>query len=208
MLSNSKTLSQRPTHSSAGKAFIEPVWAAPLDVDSVAANIPKDAQVAGMFFLALQAKAQQMNVVLPRVRERYLSFSFYPITELIPLMVEGARHFYPGKPPREALRTMGRAVPKALIASTIGKVVFGSAEGVHATVEAMTKTYAINLRPCRVSVTESAPNWMVIKLEQIHHFLDSHHVGIFEGTMLHVGVEGTVRIAAVSGSAADILLTW
>jgi uncharacterized protein (TIGR02265 family) len=208
MFSNSKTPSQPPpTLSSAGKAFIEPVWAAPLDIDA-AANVPNDAQVAGMFFLALQAKAQQMNITLPRARERYLSFRFYPLSELMPLMVEGAKHFYPGKPPREALRTMGRAVPKALIASTIGRVVFGSAEGVHASVEAMAKTYEINLRPCRVSVTESAPNWMVVRLEDIHHFLDSHHVGIFEGTMLHVGVEGTVRIAAVSGSAADILLTW
>jgi uncharacterized protein (TIGR02265 family) len=209
MLSSPKTSSQQrrppPLLSRAELRFVEPNWYAPLDVGCA---VPKGAQVAGMFFLALQAKADQMNFKLSVVRPRYLQFNFYPLTELIPLMVEAATHLYPGKPPREAMRSMGRAVPKALVASTLGKVVFGSTEGVHAAAEAMTKAYGINLRPSRAEVIESAPNWMVVELKGVHHFLDSHHVGVFEGVMLHAGVEGTVRIASVSNSVAEFLLTW
>jgi hypothetical protein len=38
--------------------------------------------------------------------------------------------------------------------------------------------------------------------------LDSHHVGVFEGTLFHAGAKGRVRIAMRSRVAADLLLEW
>jgi hypothetical protein len=49
---------------------------------------------------------------------------------------------------------------------------------------------------------------MVLRLEDIHYFLDSHHVGAFEGAMTYAGVRGNVRIASQGHSTADLLLEW
>jgi hypothetical protein len=48
----------------------------------------------------------------------------------------------------------------------------------------------------------------VVSLDNVQHFLDSHHVGVFEGTMTHAGVNGRVRIASKSEFSADLLLEW
>ena len=162
-----------------------------------------------MFFLAVQARAKELNVALPVARQRYVPFNFYPLRELIPMMIEGAKHFYNARSVREGLRVMGHGVPKALVSSTVGKVVFGSAEGVHAAAAAMAKTYTINLRPdTHAEVMSSGPNWLVVHLHNVHYLLDSHHLGVFEGVMLHSGTQGNVKVASSDSSSGELLLTW
>lgn len=203
-----QSISPPPSHASNGQPFVDPNWTAPLDVAAEIAQTPEDVQVAGMFFLAIQSKAKELALTLSGARQRYVAFNFYPLRELIPLMVEGSQLFY-RKPLREGLRTMGHAVPKALLASTVGKVVFGSAEGIHAAAEAMAKSYAISLRPpSQGELIRSGPHWLVVRLNGVHYFLDSHHVGIFEGVLLYAGVQGSVKIAALGGGSTELLLTW
>ena len=197
-----------PEIAATGVSFEVPNWSAPLNEDEILAAVPKDCQVAGMFLLALQARAKSLNVALPMPRERYVAFNFYPLSELVPLLFQATKLFYPDQSPRNAMRTMGRAVPKALLASTVGRVVFSSAHGVHDVVEAMAKTYAINLRGSSAAVVESGSKWCVVHLQRVYHCLDSHHVGVFEGAMLHSGIEGSVKVAAVSSSEAHLLLAW
>jgi hypothetical protein len=45
-------------------------------------------------------------------------------------------------------------------------------------------------------------------LEKIVYFLDSHHVGTFEGVLRFAGVKGVVRMASFGPASADFLLTW
>jgi hypothetical protein len=87
-------------------------------------------------------------------------------------------------------------------------VTLGSTEGVHPAVAAMASGYELNLRPCRVSTLDSGARWTVLRLDKIVHFLDSHHVGNFEGLLRFAGVRGAVRIASRSPTSADLLLTW
>jgi hypothetical protein len=49
---------------------------------------------------------------------------------------------------------------------------------------------------------------MIVSLDDIPYFLDSHHVGVFEGTLKYAGVKGRVRIATRSYDSADLLLEW
>jgi uncharacterized protein (TIGR02265 family) len=197
-----------PTHSSTGRLFEEPPWAAPLDTPAMLASIPKEAQIAGMFFLALIARSTQLNVVLPSLRDRYVGFQFYPQSELAQCLLEAAPRFYPQLRLREALRIMGQAAPRAVVASTMGKVIFGSAEGVHAAVQAMTGMYQLNMRIGRGEVLETAERWMVVGLHDVNYLLDSHHVGVYEGVMIHSGVKGRVSIATKNRSSAELLLQW
>lgn len=189
-------------------AFSVPPWDAPLEVERVLASVPEAASIAGMFFLALQEGASRRQVQLSFSKARYLPFGFYPVREFAPLLVEAARLFYPQVSLREGLRRIGTAGPVAFLSSTLGKVTLGASEGVHATVQAVAKTYGINSRPSRCEVKQAGPRSMILSLDDVVYFLDSHHVGVFEGTLQYAGVQGSVKIASRSETSADLLLEW
>ena len=188
--------------------FVEPPWAAPLDAAGVLARIPPGATIAGMFFLALTEGAQRRRVDLPFPRDRYLPFGFYPVSEFAPLLVSAAERFYPELPLRQSLRRIGKSGPVAFLSSTLGKVTLGASEGAHAMVVAIAKTYAINVKPSRCDITEANERSMIISMAGVPYFLDSHHVGVFEGTLHYAGVGGTVLIRSRGDFAADLKLCW
>jgi uncharacterized protein (TIGR02265 family) len=198
-----------PNSTQDGLPFVEPPWTAELAIEELIASIPRNATMAGMFFMAMVEGAKRRGIKLTSIEtRRYVQFSFYPLADFARLLVEAGQRFYPDRSLRQALRTIGTVAPKALIASTLGKVTLGSAEGVHAAVAAMAATYGINVRPSACTVLESGPEWLLLSLDQIHYFLDTHHVGVFEGTMRHAGVEGRVRIASRSRTSAELVLDW
>lgn len=190
------------------RSFVDPPWDAPLDAERVLATIPSTARIAGMFYLAVIEGAKRRGVTLPLVRDRYLPFNFYSVSEFAALLVKSAELFHPGVSLRRALRALGAMGPKVFIASTLGKVTLGSAQGVHEVVAAIAKTYEINIRPSRCRVLDTKPSSMVLSLEDVHYFLDTHHVGVFEGTLSHAGVAGRVTIASYSRTSAELLLEW
>jgi uncharacterized protein (TIGR02265 family) len=188
--------------------FVEPPWNAPFDEQAELAAIPESCTISGMFLAPLAAEAKRRGITLPSARERYVSFKFYPLVEHARLLLETCAQIYPDRPRRQALRKLGRGAPQALVSSTLGRVVLASVEGVASVVEAMAKAYPLNARPSKVTVVESMPGRSVVRLEEIHYFLDSHHVGTFEGVLKFARVQGRVRIAMKSRSAADFLLEW
>jgi uncharacterized protein (TIGR02265 family) len=188
--------------------FTDPPWDAPLDTARVVRAIPPGAKLAGMFFLALLEGAERRQVELAFARERYLPFGFYPVSEFVPLLVEAAERFYPQLSLRRGLRRIGTVGPTAFLTSTLGKVTLGASEGVHAAVSAIASTYAINLKPSRCDVTQTSERSLILSLEGVPYFLDSHHVGVFEGTLEFAGVSGTVQIRSHSESSGELRLAW
>lgn len=188
--------------------FVEPPWEAELDVPRALAAIPPSATIAGMFFLATLEGAKRRGVSLPGTRDRYLPFNFYPVSEFAPLLVAASGRFYPERSLREGLRAIGVVAPAVFSGSVLGKVTLGSAIGVQACIEAIAKTYPINIRPSTCTVGEITDHSCVVSLHDVFHFLDSHHVGVFEGTLRHAGVEGHVSIASRSDVSAELLLQW
>lgn len=188
--------------------FVEPPWNAPFDEQAELAAIPESCTISGMFLAPLAAEAKRRGLTLPSARDRYVLFKFYPLVEHARLLLETCAGIYPDRPRRQALRKLGRGAPQALVSSTLGRIVLGSVEGVPSVVAAMAKAYPLNARPSKVTVVESMPGRCVVKLEDIHYFLDSHHVGTFEGVLKFAGVRGSVRIAMRTRSAADFLLEW
>jgi uncharacterized protein (TIGR02265 family) len=190
------------------RTFVEPPWQRPLDAEAVLKAVPESATIAGMFFLAALEGAKRRGVTLNSIRPRYLRFAFYPLVEFVPLLLEAAKKFYPDHSLREALRLIGQVGPAAFSNSVLGKVTLGSAEGVHAAIAAIAGTYAINVPGSRCDMLETATRSAILGLRNVHHFLDSHHVGVFEGTLKYAGVSGRVRIASYDPTSADILLEW
>jgi uncharacterized protein (TIGR02265 family) len=188
--------------------FVEPGWNTALDARAEIAEVPEEASISGMFLAPLALEAKRRGITLHTARDRYLPFKFYPLREHMKLLVETCEKLHADRPLRQALRKLGRGAPAALVASTLGKVVLGSVEGVHAIVEGMAKAYPLNVRPCRVEAVDAGPRRMIVRLSDVHYFLDSHHVGAFEGALRYAGVHGTVRIAPRGRTAADFLLEW
>jgi uncharacterized protein (TIGR02265 family) len=189
-------------------SFASPPWSEPLDVPSALAVISPEATIAGMFFLAIVEGAKRRNVAIPGLRSRYLPFGFYPVSEFAPLLLAAAERFYPERSLRQGLRAIGKTGPSVFLESQLGKVTLGAAIGVHAAIEAIVKTYTINIRPCQSAISEVKPKSCVVNLRDVPHFLDSHHVGVFEGTLDYAQVNGNVRIASHSPTSADLLLEW
>ena len=188
--------------------FSEPPWKAALDVPRALSIISPESTIAGMFFLGVLNGAKRRGISLSSPRERYLPFGFYPVREFAPLLVAAAGAFHPGLSLRQALRAIGAAGPGVLAKSVLGRVTLGSAIGVHAVIDAIANTYSVNIRPCGCAVTHKAARACVIRLDNVQHFLDSHHIGVFEGTLKHAGVNGRVRIASHGDFCAELLLEW
>ncbi|MET0342579.1 MAG: DUF2378 family protein [Polyangiales bacterium] len=190
-------------------SFIEPAWSAPLDAAAALRKIPEDASVAGMFLAPLSEGAKKLGTVLPSARDRYLPFQFYPMREHAKLMVEAAAVLFPKVPLRTALRKFGKLAPRSMLESTIGRVVLGSASNVEQTLAAMVRTYPLHIRPSQAELTRFTPGRAIVRLTDVYYFLDSHHVGAFEGAMYFAGKRQThVRIRVASTSAADFLIAW
>jgi uncharacterized protein (TIGR02265 family) len=189
--------------------FTEPPWEEPLDAEAALAAIPEDAQISGMFIAPLVAAGAKSSTSAPAgARERYVAFRFYPLREHAAWLLEVARSLHPDRSLRAALRKLGRGAPAAFLTSTLGKVMLDASLGFEGNVAALAKAYELNVRPGSATVRESRPGRVVVSLEDIHYFLDCHHVGVFEGLMKHVGVRGHVQIACRSPSSADLLLEW
>lgn len=188
--------------------FVEAPWDAPLDTGSALRAIPETATAAGLFLEPLATEARRAGKPLPSARDRYIPFRFYPLREHAQLLVEATARLYPGRPVRHALRKLGRAAPKALVASMLGKVVLGSADGPEQVLRALVSAYPLNIRPCVMQLKGLSAGRAVISVEDLHYFLDSHHVGAFEGALRYAGVQGTVKICSYSDTVADLLCTW
>jgi len=185
--------------------FIEPPWSRPLDAELAIRAIPETAQVRGLLIAPMVAEAKKRG---PLPRERYLSFNLYPLREHAQLLVDTSRARFADLPLREALRRLGRGAHDAFGASTLGKVTLAAADGIHDVIAAFAKGYELNLQPGRAEVVDRGAQHMIVRLDEVHYFVDSHHVGAFEGALGRAGVRGRVRIAAHGRTAADFLLQW
>jgi uncharacterized protein (TIGR02265 family) len=185
--------------------FVEPPWSRPLDAELELRTMPETAQVRGLLIAPMVSDAKKRG---PLPRDRYLSFNLYPLREHARLLVDSARALFPDLSLREGLRKLGRGAPSAFGASTVGKVTLGVAEGVHDVITAFAKGYELNLQPGRAQIVERGARHAVVSLDDIHYFLDSHHIGAYEGALGRAGVRGQVRIARRNRAAADLLLQW
>lgn len=185
--------------------FHAPPWGAPLDVDAVIAAIPKDATVKGVFLNSVATALPRDETALRR--DRYLAFADYPLVELAHLLVVAADALFPALPVRQALRKMGRRTPRILLETTYGKVVFAGATEMHEVLEATAKAYGV-MAGAKVTVEDAGEGFARIRLEDVFWFLDSNHVGVFEGLMKYCGVRGNVDIRLESPSRGEFALTW
>jgi uncharacterized protein (TIGR02265 family) len=187
----------------------DPPWDAPLDTDAALAAIPESATMKGMFLAGLVEAAKQGGVTLPSARDRYVPFRPYPLREHAQLLLETGKKLWPDLSTRQALRKLGRGATRVVLQSIVGRVMVGSVEAPIDVLRAMAKAYPVSVEPSHLEVFEAGDNRAVVRLRDVHHFLDSHNVGVFEGALHHAGVvDGRVRVHSYSRKDADFECTW
>lgn len=199
-------LSGRPSRAPA-LLFRDPAWNAPLDAAKEIERIPSSAQIRGMFIQAVLQEAMRAGANLAK-RERYVPFQLYPLREHAQILVEACAVVFPQQSLRQGLRRLGRGAPNAFVASTLGRVVLQSAQGVSDVVHALAKAYELNMQPGRAYVDQPRPNVLDVTLKKVYYFLDSHHVGAFEGALRFAGARGTVRVHKVDATTTILRIEW
>jgi uncharacterized protein (TIGR02265 family) len=193
---------------SSSLGWVDPPWSQPLDGDAAVRAVPADATMTGLFLDAVAGIAREQRIALKSARPRYVQFQPYPLREHCELLVEAARALFSDVPLRQGLRKLGRGAPHALVRSTIGRVVFASAEGPLDIIRAMAKSYSMHMRPSSLEVEAEGPRAAVVRVHDVHNFLDSHNIGVFEGVLKYAGVKGTVKIRPYTRTSADLLCVW
>ncbi len=188
--------------------FTEPPWRSPLDADACIAAIPADATMTGMFLEAVAQLGRDKGHAISAARARYTPFQTYPLAEHCRGLVEVAQKMFPRRPLRESLRRLGRGAPHVLMRSTVGRVVLGAAEGPIAILEAIARSYMLHMRPGTLAVERAGERAVIVHLDDVYNFLDSHNVGVFEGALGYAGLDGVIRIRAQSATRADFFCEW
>lgn len=160
-----------------------------------------------MFILPVIQEAKKVGANLAK-RERYVPFQFYPLREHAQILVEASARVFPQYSLRQGLRRLGRGAPTAFVSSTLGRVVLQTAQGVPAVVNALAKGYELNMMPGRAYVEHPRPRVLDVTLEQVLFFVDSHHVGAFEGALQFAGERGRVRIHRSDASHIVLRIEW
>ena len=188
--------------------FYEPVWDAPLDVEAEVRALAAGATIKGLFIQPMVEEAARRHATLRGARERYLPFVDYPLVEHLRVMVEAAHAFSPSLTTRRGLRRLGRAAPLAVANTVVGKVLWSAVTDVASGLELAARIYAITAPSSRVVVLENKPGHARVRLEGTHCFLDSNHVGTWEGVMHACHVKGTVGVRIEPRGAAEFALAW
>lgn len=170
--------------------------------------IPMAAQVRGMFIIPALQEAKRAKVSMTQLRDRYLPFQFYPLREHARVLANTAAAVYPKLPIRQGLRKLGRGAPHAFAGSTLGRVLLQAAQGVEEVVGALAKGYELTLNPGRALVEARGPRCLDVILEDVHYFVDCHHVGAFEGAIKYANAQGRVRLQRISAAQAVLRLEW
>lgn len=188
--------------------FKEPPWDAPLDVERELECIPPTSLIRGMFIQPVVNEAKRAQRGTLNTRDRYVPFQFYPLREHARLLAETAALVFPKLSMRQALRKLGRGAPHAFLNSRLGRVVLQPGLDVFEIVMGFAKGYELCLSPGRASVEQRAERVLDVTLEDLHYYLDSHHVGAFEGTLRMANLQGHVQIHRISAAQAVLRLEW
>jgi uncharacterized protein (TIGR02265 family) len=188
--------------------FVDPPWDAPVDEAAVVRAIPTASMVKGIFLQPILEIAQKNGFDLGLPRDRYIAFHDYPAREHAHALYAAASRLYPDVPIRKGLRRLGHPVVPAFETSTIGRVVWATATDVEGALHALSKGYALSCSHARLSVLEFQRGRARLRFTETPWFLDSHHVGVVEGTFGWAKVKATIRVRLETPSTGEFLCEW
>jgi uncharacterized protein (TIGR02265 family) len=186
--------------------FGRPDLHAPLDVRWRVENCPEGA-VKGMFFEMIVSQARRNGGDVGR--DRYTSFRGYPLSEWLAVLPRAAELAFPHLPAREGMRRFGRTAYDTFTSSTAGRVLFSLA-GRNPSMAARLAGRAFDVIGShgRVHVIDVGDNYAILGLRDMWDYIDSWHVGIYEGALAALDLTGEVRVRTTDRTNGDLEVRW
>ncbi len=167
------------------EGFVVPDWQAPLELEARLAQVPPALTNKGIL---LQGPVQEVLAKTGRkVGRDYAALADYPVTEHIRVMCECAALLYPGEPPRQGLRLLGRQVLPRLKANPAGRLLFSVAAGnLFGAVKLIGRAYAL-FTSTRATATIDGEARILVELRTAWIYPDALQVGVYEGATAEYG---------------------
>lgn len=192
-----------------GDDFLDPDWSSPLDVERLIAAAPQSSLIKGMFLIPVAAEVKRRAPATPGIRDRYVPFQDYPMHEHMRVLALGATTIFPEVSLRQGLRKLGRGALAAFLESTVGRVTWAATDGgPEQLLRALARAYVVTMPGVDVQVLSSSATQSIIHFSGVYSYLDSHHVGIFEGALRSIGQNPRVRVKLAGPGEADFLLEY
>jgi uncharacterized protein (TIGR02265 family) len=188
--------------------FITVDWDAPLDVSAYLGAVAPLATIKGLFPAGVIEACNLRGRTLPSARERYVAFQDYSVRDWVLILAEAAPILFPRVPLRLGLRKLGRGTYGAYVKSMVGKIMLGTTDDFSNALVATAKSYEMMMPTSRVEVTSQTSRSAILKLTGVANFLDSHHVGVFEGIGRAFNVRVDVKVRLDTISSGDFSLSW
>lgn len=197
---------EKPFRSST--SFLTPTFDAPLDVAERIALVPVDRAVKGMFLQNVVESARRAGIILTQ-QPTYVAFKDYPMAEAMNLWSDIARRLHPNASTRESIRRLARLAFPAFASSLVGKVILAPLGN---DVGLLLRTAPVSYRACvrdgRVVVADTGPSHCVLAYEDVYSFYDCLHIGVLEGVLESLGIDGMIRVAYENDRYGQLLCDW
>ena len=190
------------------QGFFPPDGTAPIDINAYIREIPPEAVTKGMFFDPLREQVREAGHPIPG-RDRYIAFRNYPMPEYLEVVLGCGELLHPGTPTRALLRMAGRLVYPTFASSLLGSLLFKFAgRDVPRLLKAVPRAYnQINPR-ASAEVETRGQNSAIVKVRGLWDVPEVSQVGIFEGGIEALGLEGEVLVRPLTECDCDLLLNW
>lgn len=185
-----------------------------IDIEEHVAALPRGATAKGLFLrdplIRVQTASPDLDLfkIADVPRRRILPFFDYPYDELMRLLHAAAGVLWPGLARGEGLRRLGQGAYEALISHQVGRIIFMVVGN------DFTRLAQVGRRGWQVSVSfgkvryeELGPGHGAYHFEQFPAFLETYQVGVVEGAMRVVGVNGRIHVR-VEGLSEGIMEMW
>jgi uncharacterized protein (TIGR02265 family) len=186
-----------------------------LDLERSIALLPPDAAVKGLFFTDVIERVRAVTGtdalfadagVTPR---RWIPFFDYPYADWMRIAVVAARLLSPKDPPAEGVRELGRHAYDALLATHVGRVLFGVlGRDAGAVLRLGPRGYALFVNFGSITAEELERGRVRYRFRSFPGFIETYQVGIFEGVLRHCNAKGEVRIDMQDLANADVEVTF
>ncbi|MFO0757107.1 MAG: DUF2378 family protein [Byssovorax sp.] len=188
----------------------DPDFEAPVDVEAHARLLPPDATCKGMFFLDLLKLVQHrspadlaLSAGVPD--RRYLAFRDYPMADYLRLAAVVAAAAHGRLPLGEGLRRIGWTVFDTVIATQIGRTLFGIfGSDAEALLGSWPKAFKVLYSFGHITSEKVGPRAFVFEIDEFPAFLETYHVGVLQGLLRHCGERAIIRIALPDLAGARI----
>jgi len=205
------TLSASGSGDAASIGLRPPRGAAPVDLEEHVRRVPIGATVKGMFFVDLQRASEEAGVWPLVIRasgvpeRRYYAFRDYPLVDHLRLTVAAAAHLHPRLPIGDAVRRLGQSALDTVLASQIGRALFG---GLERSIEPIflrgPKAFKLLVAAGEVTAAKLAERTYRFRARQLPLLLETYQVGVIEGVLRHCGERGRILIALEDLSNATL----